>query len=596
MSESASTIAGLPPPRLAPRLPAAPAPKAASTNTATPAPNKHVDGFAGAVPAKAGWSAQPSARVTPGRRMNGPTADELKPVPLGHTLLRMGGAAVGIGAVGLGVALVAMGAGATLLAGLLLIGLGALLAVMLAKAQYDAENAVFETGRNVSQKAVQDFSGQVNFVPEYKVAPASEDEIRQVLRAASTDRKRVKVIGSAHSFVGTFATDGYLMSLAKLNHMQVLDRDKGLVSVGAGAKLKHIKEFLAANGLAFENLGGITEQSIVGAVSTGTHGSGGDYGIVATQVERMKLMTADGKTQWLSRSENPELFRAALVGLGGLGIVTEIVLRTRPAYNLREVVTKTDFDDAFTQKNIEARLRRNDRFQIVWIPHVWDAFLVERNPTTQPADPDFSEATEHAPFFARLLENAALSLTHVSDTLRPGLMAIAGATQAGRNVSVGRSDLILSRPLPPKQRELEFAFPVADAEKVMRTLRAEIERQGLKMNFPCAMRFVKGDDIMLSPANRGDSVYISVLMQGDSVQDDQVMQAIQRVFVSLGGRAHWGKENDQVTALEMRASYGADYDRFVGLLGELDPQGVFRNDYLDRFFPYRPLPGTTTSR
>jgi L-gulonolactone oxidase len=357
--------------------------------------------------------------------------------------------------------------------------------------------------------------------------------------------------------------------------------------VGAGAKLDDIKEFLAKEGLAFQNLGGITKQAIVGAINTGTHGSGANYGIIATQVERLKLMTADGKTQWLSRTESPELFSAALVSVGGLGVITEVVLRTRPAYQLKETVTKATFDDAFDQKKIEERLRSNDRFQIVWIPHSWTTFLIERNETDKASDAAFSEETLNPPFFARLIENAALGLTHVADGLRPALMRMAAGTQPKVVENVGRSDLILSRPLPPKQRELEFAFPVAEAEKVMRTLRAEIIKHDLKMNFPCAMRFVKGDDILLSPSNRGDSVYISVLMQGGSAQDDHVMRVLQRVLVDLGGRPHWGKENDQVTAEELRDSYGKNYDRFSELLAELDPQGTFRSDYLDRLFPYR---------
>ncbi|MCC6808345.1 MAG: FAD-binding protein [Deltaproteobacteria bacterium] len=547
-----------------------------------------VDAFAGTVAAGGTWSAQPTTVVKPGPRVMGRTAPELRPVPVVHTVLRATGTALGLGAVVGGVAMLALLSGpGAIVAALLLILAGILAALLCVTSQRNAEQAVFDVGKNVDKKAVSDFSGHVSFVPEYKVAPQNEQEIAAVLRAAQRDKKRVKVIGSGHSFSGAFATDGYLMSLAKLNAMQVIDKDKGLVSVGAGAKLDDIKEFLAANGLAFENLGGITKQAIAGAINTGTHGSGASYGIIATQVERLKLMTADGKTQWLSRSENPELFSAALVSMGALGVITEIVLRTRPAYNLKEVVTKTTFDEAFDQAKIEARLKQNDRFQIIWIPHSWDTFLVERNPTTAPADADFSHETPDAPFFERLAQNFGLALSHVSDDWRPALMAIAGGTQPAVDVQVGRSDLILSRPLPPRQRELEFAFPLADAEKVMRKLRAEIERQGLKMNFPCSMRFVKGDDLLMSPANRGDSFYISVLLQGESDQDDHVMQAIQRVFADLGGRPHWGKENDQVTAEELRDSYGESYDRFCEWLAKLDPQGTFRSDYVDRFFPYR---------
>jgi FAD/FMN-containing dehydrogenase len=538
------------------KLVPAEAPSIATTN----------DGFAGKMAASGTWSAQPVAGAKHGPRVMGRTAPELEEVPALHTALRMGGAALGLGAIGGGIAMLAVlsGVGAVVGAILLMI-VGVLAMVLCTKAQHDAEQAVFDTGKNFANKPVHDFSGEVSFVPEYKVAPSNEQEIQDVLAAARTSKKRVKVVGSAHSWSGAFQTDGYLMSLAKMNHMQVLDKSKGLVSVGAGAKLDDIKEFLASNGLAFENLGGITKQAIVGAINTGTHGSGANYGIIATQVERLKLMTADGKTQWLSRTEQPELFSAALVSMGALGVITEIVLRATPAYNLKEEITKLPFDQAFDQKAIEARLKQNDRFQIVWIPHSWDSFIVERNKTNQKADADFSHETKNAPFFPRLLENFALSLTHISDDWRPFLMKIAGGTQSDRSENVGRSDLILSRPLPPTQRELEFAFPVADAEKVMRKLREEIETQGLKMNFPCAMRFVKGDNIMMSPANRGDSVYVSVLMQGSSEEENRVMQTLQRVLADLGGRPHWGKENDQITAEELRESYGANYDRFSAL-------------------------------
>jgi len=171
--------------------------------------------------------------------------------------------------------------------------------------------------------------------------------------------------------------------------------------------------------------------------------------------------------------------------------------------------------------------------------------------------------------------------------MRPIAMRIAMRSLPTVERHVGRSDLVFARGLPPTQRETEWAFPIERTAEVMGAMRAAIERAGLRMNFPGAVRFVKGDDIMMSPANRGggDSAYFSTLLQGSGTEDDRVMQVIQQTMIDLGGRPHWGKENAVSSAATMRAQYGENYDTFRAMRDRLDPTGVFRNAYLDRFFP-----------
>jgi FAD/FMN-containing dehydrogenase len=167
------------------------------------------------------------------------------------------------------------------------------------------------------------------------------------------------------------------------------------------------------------------------------------------------------------------------------------------------------------------------------------------------------------------------------------IMRLSSALRPAEEVHVGRSDAILTRPVGPRQRETEYAVPLERAAETMHALRDAIEREGLLMNFPCCMRFVRGDDILMSPANRGDSAYISVLLSGSEEEDDRIMQVVQRVLLAHGGRPHWGKELT-LDATTARRSYGDNYDRYRTLRDALDPNGMFRNPYLDRLFP--PIP------
>lgn len=546
--------------------------------------------------------ALPAGRLLPGQtkppskpepRVQGPIPPADIPVSKTATALRAVGAGVGALSIGGGIALAVTAGGVALpIVGIAIAIVGLILMLICIISQQKALDGVAVTGKN--SKVFRDFSHEVEFKPEYYDRPRNEDEIRDVLAAATKEGKRVKVIGSGHSFVGTFATTGHLVSLERMNWMQVVDRNNGLVAFGAGAKLKDVKEFLAKNGLAFQNLGGITEQAVIGAATTGTHGSG-KTGIIATQVERLKIMTADGKTQWCSKVENPELFNAALVGLGGLGIVTEVVIKTKPAQNLRETITKTSFEDAIDQKKIMERLEKNDHFQMIWMPHSWKTLLVERNYTDDPAEKDWDENSDARPGGADFKTELGVFLTRAR-FLRPLAMRIAMGTLPDKESHVGRSDLILSRDPPPRQRETEWAFPVERTAEVMRELRKTIEAEGLLMNFPGAIRFVKGDNILMSPANRGgphdglsgDSVYFSTLLQGTGDADDRVMHVIQQTMKRLGGRPHWGKENDQYTAADAQKEYGERYETYRTMRDELDPNGIFRNAYLDKFFPPRP--------
>ncbi|MCC6808105.1 MAG: hypothetical protein IT381_11825 [Deltaproteobacteria bacterium] len=281
-----------------------------------------------------------------------------------------------------------------------------------------------------------------------------------------------------------------------------------------------------------------------------------------------------------------------VVGLGAIGIITEVEIRAVPAFNLEEHVRRTTFEDAFDQAHIEERVAAHDHFQMIWTPHADTTFLVERDRTDLPASaPEWADAPREENPLRLLAANAALGLSAIR-ALRPLMMRLLSETARSEMLHRGRSDAILTRPAGPMQRETEYAFPIARASEAMYALREAVEEEGLLMNFPCCMRFVRGDDIMLSPANRsvsggeggGDSAYISVLLTGSSEEDDRVMHVVQRVMREHGGRPHWGKELD-LTAAEAREEYGERYDRFRALLDVLDPTGTFRNPYIDRFFP-----------
>ena len=179
------------------------------------------------------------------------------------------------------------------------------------------------------------WSGYVECPRTPVLTPDSGAALASVLADAARGGKPVRMVGAGHSFSPLVASDGVIVSLDKLQGVMAVDAATRVARVHAGTRLYALGAALAQRGLAMENLGDINVQSIAGATRTGTHGTGLAFGNLATQIAALKFVTADGREHVASPTEDPALFAGGRIGLGSLGVLTEVCLRLVPAFRLR---------------------------------------------------------------------------------------------------------------------------------------------------------------------------------------------------------------------------------------------------------------------
>jgi L-gulonolactone oxidase len=404
----------------------------------------------------------------------------------------------------------------------------------------------------------------VTTAPIAWLAPASEAEVIAAVRGATG--KRLRVVGGGHSWSAIAAPEQIAITLDKL--AGVIARDATTVTVHAGTRLKDLNAALAASGLALPIVGSIAEQSIAGAIATGTHGSSLVHGNLASLVERVRLVDGCGNAIELGPGD-PRL-AAARVHLGALGILTAITLRVIPAFRLAETVEPIAIGDVPAQ--LAAIATSAEYVKVWWMPHTPHAYVfryerTEDAPSTKP-DPIrqrwVDEKIMHGWVFP-----AVLRLGLVPGVTRPVSRLIAKGFLQPRRVGV--STLMLSTPMPVRHRETEAALPMARAGEAIDRIVRVIDRDRLTVNFPLEIRFVRGDDAWMSPAFGGDACQIGAYCWGPRAP--AYFAAFWREMRALDARPHWGKELDH-GAEEVHALWPRVSD-FLALRDELDPDRVF---------------------
>ena len=406
--------------------------------------------------------------------------------------------------------------------------------------------------------------------------PRSEAELVDTVRRAAAAGERVKVAGAGHSFTGAALTDGRLVSLDGYCGVPAEDRERGTVTVQAGIRLQDLNRELDRRGLALPNLGDIAYQSIAGAIATATHGTGRLLGGLATQVCGMRLVAGDGEVIECSPDAEPELFRAARVGLGALGIASTVTLQCVPAFRLRAVEEPVRVDEVLA--SLDEHVDGNDHFEFFWVPHTGWALTKRNNRTDEPLAP---RSRWQAFRDDILLSNVAFGALCRAGRLRPGLIPRLSklVPSAGRVEYVDTSYRVFASPRLVRFYEMEYAIPRAAAAEALNRVRELVDRSGLRISFPVEVRFTAADDISLSTAHVRESCYIAVhVYQG--MQYQQYFEGVESIMDDYGGRPHWGKLHFQ-TAETLAPRYG-EWDAFQRARARLDPEGRFTNRYLDR--------------
>ena len=422
------------------------------------------------------------------------------------------------------------------------------------------------------------WSGSVQCHPRQILKPSSVSELRRMVKEASEAGLHVRVVGAGHSFTPLVQTEDVLLSLDALCGLKQVDTLIRRVTVFGGTRLKELGEALLSYGLSQENLGDIDVQSIAGAISTGTHGTGISLGTLSTQVEGLTLVTADGDILECSHEQNSDIFTAALVSLGTLGVIAEVKLRVVPARRLHFISQRRSLEDCLT--HLEQYQQEHSHFEFFWLPYTnWTQtkFLDE---TTELE----SKRNLWSDFNKIVLENGVYWLLSEACRLVPPItqsISKFSAQAIARVEEVQYSHRLFATPRMVRFQEMEYNIPREHLRSVLKEIRTCIDTQQFNVHFPIECRFVHSDAIWLSPAYQRDSAYVAVHMyRGMAYQD--YFQHVEAIFRRYEGRPHWGKMHTR-TASELATLY-PKWQAFQQVRSSLDPNGVFLNPYLRTLF------------
>jgi FAD-linked oxidoreductase len=410
--------------------------------------------------------------------------------------------------------------------------------------------------------------------------PESQDEVVQIVKAALQSGKRVRTVGAGHSWAPLVLTGDVLVSLDKMQQILSVDAARLTATVQAGIRLKKLVPALAQKGLGMANLGSILEQSIAGATATATHGTGLGLRNLSSQIAALKLVTGTGDVMTIAAGDR-ELLNAARVSIGALGIVTEVTLQCVDDYKLEYTAYSCKFDD-IVQK-IDALNRENTRVRLWWlVPSIGDrdnVILSTMNPPGTAAG-----IMERSESLAGIGQPPAEIEPLPMDT-----EALAGATGvlAGSRTGclrwlrfTGRYEKVMNVPLAPiLHRECEYAIPVRHTAEALRSFKRALDEGDLSLKLPVEVRFVAKDESLISPASGEDVCYIGASSQDNA---NEVFERFEPIMRRLGGRPHWGK-CFSLTRKDVESMYPG-YAAFRRLRTELDPRGVFANEFMRQLF------------
>ncbi|MFE2101265.1 D-arabinono-1,4-lactone oxidase [Streptomyces sp. NPDC059468] len=424
------------------------------------------------------------------------------------------------------------------------------------------------------------WGGNVAARPARQVEPASVEELAAAVRKAAEDGLKVKAVGTGHSFTSIAATDGVLIRPQLLTGIRDIDRDAMTVTVEAGTPLKRLNAVLAREGLSLTNMGDIMEQTVSGATSTGTHGTGRESASIAAQIKALELVTADGSVLSCSEKGTEEeraVFAAARIGLGALGIVTAITFAVEPLFLLTAREEPMPFERVLAE--FDQLWAENEHFEFYWFPHTGNTNTKRNNRSAGPEQP----VGQLAGWFEdEFLSNGVFQVAQWVGRAAPA--AIPAIAQVSSKALSARmyTDIpykVFTSPRRVRFVEMEYAVPRAALADTLRELKAMVDRSGLRVSFPVEVRTAPADDITLSTASGRDSAYIAVHMfRGTPYQ--AYFTAAERIFTAHEGRPHWGKVHTRDA--EYFAGAYPRFGEFTALRDRLDPERLFQNDYLRR--------------
>ncbi len=421
------------------------------------------------------------------------------------------------------------------------------------------------------------WSGLASAVPAQRLAPRDADQVVDALVAARERGLRVRMVGSGHSFTDVAVTDGLLLEPTGLVGIDAVDRHAGSVTVRAGTPLHVLNAGLDALGLALHNLGDIDRQTVAGAVSTGTHGTGGRRASLSAQLTAVELVTAEGRLVQASATQEPDLFRAACLGLGAVGVLTRLTFAVEDAFCLEADERPMRWQELVAE--YDELVDRHDHVDIYWFPHT-DRCLAKLDDRVDAPPRPLSRLRAYVD--DELMANSLFGVVDRACTRFPSVTPRVNRLTS-RALSSRRyrdaSHRVFVSPRRVVFREMEYAVPRAAGMAALSEVRRLLDREGWPVAWPVEVRCVPADDAWLSPAYQRESVYLAFHV-GRDVDHRPYFEGVERVLRDHDGRPHWGKLHTR-TAADLAPAYPRFGD-FLAVRDRADPERVFGNPYLDR--------------
>jgi L-gulonolactone oxidase len=421
------------------------------------------------------------------------------------------------------------------------------------------------------------WAGLVSATPTETRSPRDTDDVVAAVERARERRTTVKMPGTGHSFTGIAAAEGIMLAPGLLSGIVAVDREAMTVTALAGTPLRVLNASLEAAGLSLHNMGDIAQQTVAGATSTGTHGTGGVVASLSAQIAALELVTGTGEVVRASETENPDVFAVARVGLGALGVLTRLTFRVEPLFTLEAHEFPMVWSEALAR--FDELVADHHHFELYWFPHT-ERVLAKANDRTiddpQPLgrfrrwlDDDFLSNTVFD--LANRVGNARTSWV-------PRINEIAGRALSERTYS-DVPHKVFTTPRNVVFREMEYAVPREAGLDALRAVRRWIDASGLNISFPIEVRTTPADDIALSTASGRDSMYLAFHVNAQT-DHTAYFTGVEDVLRGYDGRPHWGKLNTR-TAADLEPAYPR-WAEFQALRDRLDPDRVFSNEYLRR--------------
>jgi L-gulono-1,4-lactone dehydrogenase len=416
-------------------------------------------------------------------------------------------------------------------------------------------------------------------VSQRAIAPTSVAEVQAAVADAAIHGLTVRAVGSGHSFTGAAVAPDVRLELDRLARLIDVEPATGLVTVEAGMPLHRLNVLLAEHGLAMPNLGDVDRQTVAGAISTGTHGTGAQLPGLAAQAVAVEMVNGSGEVVSWGAADG-ELVDAARISLGALGILTRVTLQAVPAFALRAVEAPAPLDEVL--ETLPDLVGSHDHFEFYWFPHTART-LTKQNDRARDA------ALRPLPRWRSLLDDELLSNTVYEGLNRvatavprsvPALNAIS-ARALSRREYVDASYRIFVSPRRVRFNESEYAVPRAAVPDVISELRRWVDAHDVAVPFPVEVRFAAADSGWLSTAYKRESGYIAV-HQYHRMARDPYFAAFEAIASAFDGRPHWGKLH--TLGAERLASLYPRFGDFVALRDQLDPDRRFANPYVERVF------------